>query len=62
MVEAKKKKRKRTGPAVSADTMTVSSSVETINVDDEEDDAKSPDAAADPFQETPRKAASTESG
>jgi hypothetical protein len=41
--EAKKKKRKRTGPAVLADTATVSSGVETINI---EDDAKSPRVTA----------------
>jgi hypothetical protein len=39
MVEAKKKKRKRTEPAVSADTVTLSSRVETINIKDEEDNA-----------------------
>jgi hypothetical protein len=42
--EAKKKKWKRTGPAVSTDTATVSSGVETIDVGDDEDDAKSPSA------------------
>jgi hypothetical protein len=39
MVEAKKKKRKRTEPAVSADTVTLSSRVETINIKDEKDNA-----------------------
>jgi hypothetical protein len=60
MTEAKKKKQKRTGPVVLADTATVSFGIETINVDDEEDDAKSPKVATVPSAETPRKAASTE--
>jgi hypothetical protein len=58
--EPKKKKRKRTGPTVSTDTTTVSSDVETINVEDEEDDTKSPSEATIPSAGTPRKAASTE--
>jgi hypothetical protein len=58
--KAKKKKRKKTGPVVSTDTATVSSGVETINIDDEEDDAKSPDVVAAPSTEMPRKAVSME--
>jgi hypothetical protein len=58
--DAKKKKRKRTGLAASADMTTVSSSVETINVEDEEDDAKSPSTATVLPAETPRKATTTE--
>jgi hypothetical protein len=37
----------------------VSSSVETINIDDEEDNAKSPSAVTAPSVGTPRRAAST---
>jgi hypothetical protein len=58
--EAKKKKRKRTEPAVSANTATVSYGNETINVDDDEDDAKLPSTVTDPSVGTPHKAASTE--
>jgi hypothetical protein len=57
--EAKKKKRKRDGPTVSSDTTTVSSGVETINVEEEED-VKSPDMATVPHAETPPKVAATE--
>jgi hypothetical protein len=59
-VEAKKEKRKKTGPAMSADTAMVISSVVTIDVDDEKDDAKSPDVIEVPSIEAPRKATSTE--
>jgi negative regulator of sigma E activity len=58
--EAKKKKPKRIGLAVSVVMATVSSGIEIINVDDEEDDAKSPSAMTAPSTGTPRKAASTE--
>jgi hypothetical protein len=48
--EAKKKKKmmKRIGPAVSVDTTMVRSDVETINIEKEEDDVKSPDMATMP--------------
>jgi hypothetical protein len=45
---------------VSADTTIVSFSIETINIDDEEDDAKSLDAVADPSTEMPHKVVSAE--
>jgi hypothetical protein len=54
-----KKKRKRTGPIVSADTVTVSSDVETIYIE-EEDNTKSPGAATTVPAEMPRKVAVTE--
>jgi hypothetical protein len=57
---AKKKKRKRAEPSASADTTTVSSDVEIINVEDEEDDAKSPSATMVPPAEMPRKATTME--
>jgi hypothetical protein len=53
--EAKKKKRERDGPVVSSDTTTVSSGIQTINIDEEEEDVKSPDMATVPPAETPRK-------
>jgi hypothetical protein len=56
--EVKKKKSKRTRSAVQVDMTTVSSDVETINVDDEEGDVKSPSATTSPSAGTPRKAAS----
>jgi hypothetical protein len=59
-VEAKKKKRKRTRSTVLVDTTTVSSSVETIEVDDEEGDAESPGATTAPSAGTPHKAVSME--
>jgi hypothetical protein len=58
--EAKKKKRKRIGPAVFADTATVSFGIKTIDGEDEEDDTKSPSATTVPSPGTPRKEASTE--
>jgi hypothetical protein len=58
--KAKKKIRKRADPAASTDTAAVSSNVETINVDDEEDDARSPSAAMVPATEMPHKAAAVE--
>jgi hypothetical protein len=45
---------------VSVDTAMVSSSVETIEVDDEEDDAESQARQRPPSTVTPRRAASTE--
>jgi hypothetical protein len=60
MGEAKKKKRKRVGPTASADTTEVSSDVETINVEDEEDDARSPSTATAPSTETPHKVVAME--
>jgi hypothetical protein len=42
VAEAKKRRGKWTRSAVSADTTTISSDVETIDVDDEEGDAQSP--------------------
>jgi hypothetical protein len=56
----KKKKRKRTRPTMSVDMATVSSSVETIEVDDEEGGAESPGATVAPSAGTPRRAVSTE--
>jgi hypothetical protein len=55
-----KKKRKRIEPAVSAHTATVSSDVETINVEEEEDDAKSPSTTTVPPTEMPGKATAME--
>jgi hypothetical protein len=55
-----KKKRKRTGLTVLVDTTTVSSGVETIDVDNEEGDVESPSATATPSAGTPLKAASLE--
>jgi hypothetical protein len=46
--EAKKRKRKWTRPAVSAHTTTISSDVETIDVDDGEGDVELPKAIAAP--------------
>lgn len=59
-VEAKNKKRKRVVPYVSSDTVTVSSGVETINVDDDEEDAKSPDMSTVLLAKMPRKATAVE--
>jgi hypothetical protein len=58
--EVKKKKRKRVGSAVSVDMATASSDIETINAQEEEDDAKLPDAAVVAPAKTPRKVAATE--
>jgi hypothetical protein len=55
-----KKKRKWTRSTVSVDMTTVSSSIETIEVDDDERDTELPSAMAAPSAGTPRKAASTE--
>jgi hypothetical protein len=60
MADAKKKKWKRTRHTVSVDTATISSSVETIEIDVEEGDTESPGATAAPSAGTPRRAASTE--
>jgi hypothetical protein len=60
MAEAKKKKRKRTRSTVSVDTTTVSSNVETIEVDDDKGDTESLSATAAPYAGTPHKAASIE--
>jgi hypothetical protein len=60
VVEVKKKKRMWTWSAVSADMTTISSDVETIDVDDEEGDAESLKVAATPSAGTPRRAASPE--
>jgi hypothetical protein len=49
-----KKKRKREGPTVSVDTTTVSSDVETINIEEEEDDVKSPNASTERVVQTPK--------
>jgi hypothetical protein len=54
----KKKKRKRTRSTVSVDTATVSSNIETIDVDDEEGDVESPSATVAPSVGTPRRAVS----
>jgi hypothetical protein len=51
--EAKNKKRKRIRPTVSVDMTTISSGVETIDIGDEEDDAKSPGATTTPSARTP---------
>jgi hypothetical protein len=56
----KKKKRKRTRYTVLVDTTTISSGVETIEVDDKEGDVGLPSATVAPSVGTPRKAASTE--
>jgi hypothetical protein len=56
--EVKKKKRKQTRSAVSLDTTTISSDVETIDVDDGEGDIESPKAIATLSAGTPRRAAS----
>jgi hypothetical protein len=58
--EAKKKKRKRTRWTVSVDTTTVSSDVETFDVDNEVGVIKSPSATAAPSAGTPRRMASPE--
>jgi hypothetical protein len=58
--EAKKKKRKRTRPTESVDMATVSSSVETIEVNDEDGDAESPGAIVALSTGTPCRAVSTE--
>jgi hypothetical protein len=51
-----RKKRKRAGLVVSADTTTASSDVETINVEEnEEDDTKSPNALTERAAQMPRK-------
>jgi hypothetical protein len=55
-----KKKSKRVGPAAPANTAAVSSGVETINVEEEENEAKSPSAATVSPPEMPRKAMATE--
>jgi hypothetical protein len=49
-----KKKRKRVGPAVSADTSTTGTDVEMIGIE-EDDDAKSPNASIEQAAQTPRK-------
>jgi hypothetical protein len=54
-VEVKKRKRKRTRSAVSTDTTTISSDVETNNVDDGEGDVMSPKATTAPSAGTPRR-------
>jgi hypothetical protein len=54
----KKSKRKRTRSVVSADTTTISSNVENIDVDDGEGNVESPKATAAPSAETPRRATS----
>jgi hypothetical protein len=46
--EAKKRRGKRTRSAVSVDTTTISSDIETIDVDDGEGDAQSPKASTAP--------------
>jgi hypothetical protein len=46
--KAKKRRGKQTRSTVSADTATISSNVETIDVDDEEGDAQSPKATTAP--------------
>jgi hypothetical protein len=48
VAEAKKRRGKRTRSAVLVDTTTISSDVETIDVDDEEGDAQSPKATRAP--------------
>jgi hypothetical protein len=58
--EAKKKKRKWTRSTMSVYTTTVSSGVETIDVDEDEGDVESPRSTAAPSVGTPRKAALTE--
>jgi hypothetical protein len=58
--EAKKKKRKQTRSTVSVDMTTVSSNVETNNVDNKEGNVKSPSTTAAPSVGTPRRAASPE--
>jgi hypothetical protein len=63
--EAKKRKRKWNWSVVSADTTTISSDVETINIDDGEGDVKSPKATAAPSLgkqavEMPRQASKTQ--
>jgi hypothetical protein len=58
-VEAKKKW-KQTRPTVLVDTATVSSGIETIEVDEEEGDAESPIATVAPSVGTPRRVASME--
>jgi hypothetical protein len=65
VAEAKKRKRKRTRFAVSADTTTICSDVETLAVDDGEGDVESPKATAalSPGKqevETPRHASKTQ--
>jgi hypothetical protein len=45
---------------VSSDTATLSSGVEAINVDEDEEDAKSPDVVTVSPTETPHKVAATE--
>jgi hypothetical protein len=59
IAEAKKRRRKRTRSVVSADTTTIRSDVETIDVDDDEGDVQSPKATTAPSPgrqaaETPR--------
>jgi hypothetical protein len=54
-VEAKKKKRKRVGPTVSADTTTVNYDVETINVNEEGVTPSRPAGQRSLPAETPRK-------
>jgi hypothetical protein len=56
--EVKKKKRKQTRSTVSLDTTTISSDVETIDVDDGEGDIESPKEIATPSAGTPRRVAS----
>jgi hypothetical protein len=58
-VEAKKRRGKQTRSTVSVDTTTISSDVETIDVDDEDGDTQSPKATKAPSPgkqvvETPR--------
>jgi hypothetical protein len=59
LIAVAKKKRKRVGPAMSADTVMVSSRVETINIEDDEDNTKSPSKAMVPPAETTHKATTT---
>jgi hypothetical protein len=58
--QAKKKKRKRTRSTVSVDTTTISSDIETIDIDNEEGDMESPSATITPSAGTPRRVASPE--
>jgi hypothetical protein len=63
--EEKKRKGKRTRSAVSADTTTISFDVETIDVDDGEDDVQSPKATTAPSPgkhavETPHQTSKTQ--
>jgi hypothetical protein len=60
--EVKKKKRKRVGSAVSVDMATASSDIETINAQEEEDDAKLPDAAVVAPAKTPARSLQQRSG